>query len=100
MFLRQWGTPPGPALINEQFRSRPYARTRLADCHDIEVMGDLEVFGRNGWQPLTLKTRLGVETSGGTLYIPTVAEQISVLNLFGRPKDVTKANRLEQLTAG
>ena len=42
-------------------------------------------------------TRQGVELDGGTIYIPTVSEQIEKCRLFGRPKDLQRAERLETL---
>jgi hypothetical protein len=72
-------TPDGP------FRSDDFARY-VTPWGPVEVMGGLRVRGR---------------LFDVSRPIPTAAEQLRILRLFGRPKDLAKAARLEVwLSAG
>jgi len=74
--------PDGP------FRSQDFARYETP-LGPVEVMGGLAVQGK----PLIIGETIGP--------IPTAAEQLRILRLFGRPKDLTKAAVLEAwLAAG
>jgi hypothetical protein len=74
--------PDGP------FRSLDFARYETP-LGPVEVMGGLIVRG----EPLVLGETVGA--------IPTAAEQLRILRLFGRPKDLAKAATLEAwLAAG
>jgi hypothetical protein len=53
-------------------------------------MGDLEIFANGEWRRLEPKTREQVETEAGCVFIPA-REQISILRLFGHPKDIASA---------
>jgi hypothetical protein len=70
--------PDGP------FRSDDFARY-ATPWGPVEVMGGLRVRGR------------GVEVSGP---IPSASEQLRILRLFGRPKDLEKVDRLAAFFAG
>lgn len=70
--------PDGP------FRSEDFARYETS-WGPVEVMGGLKVRG----EPLMIGARLA------ELPIPSAAEQLRILRLFGRPKDLAKAARLE-----
>ena len=86
-------TDPGEG----QFRSRVYARTEGRSV-PIEIMADLEVRTGPDWRPVRFETRMPVATGGGALYIPVLAEQIATARLFGRPKDLARADALERLS--
>jgi hypothetical protein len=79
-----------------QFRSLPYGRIPVIGGTEIEVMGDLEVCISGQWQRLTLKSRCEVKVGGVCLYVPTLEEQMSVFRLFGRPKDISKAEQIHR----
>ncbi len=65
----------------------------------IEIMGELKVFYENKWQILeindwqevVINERLNVK-------IPTLTEQYRIFTLFGREKDLKKANLILQQT--
>jgi hypothetical protein len=59
-------------------------------------MAALEVRTADGWTPVKPRTRLAV--SG--LYVPDAAEQARICRLFGRPKDLARAVRLEAVAEG
>lgn len=115
--LRDWRVPdidvltsPGdarrliPALGAEivadpgegQFRSRVYGRTQ-GEAIPIEVMAGLEVRTGADWVPVVFETRIPVAAGPHILHIPAVAEQIAMARLFGRPKDLARADALERL---
>ena len=77
--VRESRDPDGP------FRSEDFARY-ATPWGPVEVMGGLKVRGR------------ALDVAGP---IPSAQEQLRILRLFGRPKDLEKAARLEAwLTAG
>jgi hypothetical protein len=81
----QWLEPAEPKAPDGPFRSDDFARY-ATPWGPVEVMGGLKVRGR----PL--------DVAGP---IPGAAEQLRILRLFGRPKDLAKAERLEAwLAAG
>jgi hypothetical protein len=41
-------------------------------------------------------TRWAVDLQGGRVFVPDVAEQISILHRFGPPKDLARAQLLAQ----
>lgn len=80
-----WLEDAEPKAPDGPFRSADFARY-LTPWGPVEVMGGLKVRGR------------ALDLSGP---IPSAAEQLSLLRLFGRPKDLAKAQRLEAwLAAG
>jgi hypothetical protein len=91
----QWQVKPTEPAPSKLFRS-------LFGIHslrtiDIEIMGDLEIFADGEWQRLEPKTRERVATEAGCLFVPARGEQISILRLFGRPKDMARADALEMI---
>jgi hypothetical protein len=82
------------SATHHQFRSDPYQRISLPGALPIEVMGGLEIFKDGRWNALTLQTRISVSGYGPLLWIPSVQEQITVFERFGRRKDLEKAEIL------
>lgn len=93
--LRRWGVEPGEARSSDRFRSHPYARASLPGCTPIETMGDLHVRHGDAWLPVRPRTRIAVAMGRHTFHVPALAEQIEILRLFGRPKDIEKARLIE-----
>jgi hypothetical protein len=60
-------------------------------------MGDLEVGIDGIWRPIKPKSRERIETNAGQLFIPARNVQVSILRLFGRPKDMLRAKALEMI---
>ncbi|GAB3512311.1 nucleotidyltransferase family protein [Emticicia fontis] len=58
----------------------------------VEVMGDLEVFDTNGWGKLEIKDYFEINVNQLSIRIPTLLEQERIFRLFGRPKDLAKAD--------
>lgn len=85
---RGWLVSGEPTRPDGPFRSRDFARYETP-WGPVEVMGGLCVHG----EPLVVRERVGL--------IPSGPEQLRILRLFGRPKDLEKAVRLEAwLAAG
>ena len=81
----------------DRCRSR-FARYRFPGL-PVEVMGGLEVFGADGWQPLHIRETVHAVLAGLRVPMPSVAEQLRVLACFGRPKDHQRAALLRTLYA-
>lgn len=80
-----WMAPGDAKIPDGPFRSDDFARYDTP-WGPVEVMGGLRVRGRR------------LEVAGP---IPSAAEQLRILRLFGRPKDLAKATILEAwLAAG
>ena len=80
-----WMDIAGPTAPDGPFRSEDFARY-VTPWGPVEVMGGLRVRGRE------------LDVAGP---IPSAQEQLRILRLFGRPKDLEKAARLEAwLAAG
>jgi len=79
-----WLEPGEPKAPDGPFRSQDFARY-VTPWGPVEVMGGLRVRGRR------------LDVSGP---IPSAVEQLRILRLFGRPKDLAKAARLEAWLQG
>ncbi|HEX5377421.1 MAG TPA: hypothetical protein VFW47_02550 [Phenylobacterium sp.] len=84
------GNDPAP---DGPFRSR-FSRYEIPPGA-VEVMGDLEVLGPDGWAPLAIRTPARHPMGGRTWPAPDLAEQVRILRRFGRPKDLVKAAFLQ-----
>ena len=79
-----WLDPAEPKAPDGPFRSDDFARY-VTPWGPVEVMGGLRIRGRL-FEP--------------SRPVPAADEQLRVLRLFGRPKDLDKAARLEAWLAG
>jgi len=79
-----WADPAEPKPADGPWRSDDFARY-LTPWGPVEVMGGLRVRGRL------------LDVSGP---IPSAADQLRILRLFGRPKDLEKAQQLEAWMSG
>ncbi|WP_449428042.1 hypothetical protein [Rhodanobacter umsongensis] len=79
----------------ERFRSR-YARFHFPGL-PVEVMGGLELFGKQGWVPVQAGETETVDMYGVAVTIPTIVEQLRIMQSFGRPKDLRRAALLKPL---
>jgi hypothetical protein len=78
-----------------QFCSSPYQRIELEGATPIELMGDLHVLTRSKLARVVLESRSEIRAGTAVVFIPSIAEQIALLRLFGRGKDMAKAALLE-----
>ncbi|ESQ78239.1 hypothetical protein [Asticcacaulis sp. YBE204] len=79
--------PPRP---DGRFRSNPYFQHTPEGGVEIDFMGDLEVFSGGEWGKLQIESEDWVDA----LPVPSLEEQVRILHLFGRDKDIVRANRL------
>jgi hypothetical protein len=77
-----------------RFHSSPYQRIEWQGAAPIELMGDLRVKTPVEAVRIVFESRISVLAGRSELFIPSAAEQIALLNLFGREKDLAKAARL------
>ena len=64
---------------------------------EVEVMGGLELASPDGWKAVRVEATLTVEIDGIEVPVPTLAEQVRLLESFGRPKDQERVQRLKRL---
>ncbi|GLQ51186.1 hypothetical protein ACFFJT_08275 [Dyella flava] len=76
----------------DRFRSR-FARF-LFPAMPVEVMGGLELRAAQGWMPVRVHAIEHVACAGVEVPVPSRAEQIRILESFGRPKDLQRAHLL------
>ncbi|MFC3651041.1 hypothetical protein ACFONN_05760 [Dyella humi] len=84
-------TPAGA----DRFRSR-FARFQFPSM-SLEVMGDLELHDADGWRAVRVNDVVHVNVANIAVPIPSRAEQIRILESFGRPKDLARAELLRAL---
>ncbi len=60
----------------------------------VEIMAGLEFQSNGHWLALTPKTRQMFPIAGQKLYVPSRQELITILQLFGREKDLRRAEML------
>ncbi|MET4683149.1 hypothetical protein [Brevundimonas faecalis] len=85
---------PGEGL----FRSQVFGQI-LTTPVPLDVMAGMDVRAGGDWTPVTFSTRVPVAVEDFTVFTPSVAEQIETCRLFGRPKDLQRAEMLEKLRA-
>jgi hypothetical protein len=95
----------GEWQVRRDDTSVPAGAERFRSCYTrfhfpglpVEVMGGLELFGDNGWVPVQIGETDMVNMGGVAVTIPTMAEQLRILESFGRPKDLRRAALLKSL---
>ena len=90
--LQHWGLQAATPSPSPLFASEIFARVAVAPL-PIEVMGGLHVRG-NRFVP---STRTLLQWKDRQVYVPGIPEQIAILRLFGRDKDLQRAGRLSAL---
>jgi len=78
-----------------RFRSR-FARFRFPGL-PVEVMGGLELDRGEGWQPVLPGRLVLAGLQGMAVPVPSLDDQIRILESFGRDKDRTRATALRRL---
>ena len=87
-----------PDAEDRLFRSH-FARYAFASWQ-VEVMGDLELRTGHGWQPVRVVDTVNIDLGDVGVSVPSRAEQLRLLDSFGRPKDVRRAAILRELVKG
>lgn len=94
-FLDRWGERPARPRPGARFRSDPYHRVDRPGSLPIETMGNLEVLSNGIWRKVRPATRVAVDIGDDAVFIPTLDEQLAILRLFGREKDLAKIGMVE-----
>ncbi|RDI99718.1 hypothetical protein DVT68_02430 [Dyella solisilvae] len=76
----------------ERFRSH-FARFRFPGL-PVEVMGELELNQGDGWKPVKAGKLTLVGLNGLAVPVPSLEDQIRILESFGREKDLLRAELL------
>ncbi len=66
----------------------------------VEVMGNLELCRAGEWQPVWPADREAIAWCGLTVPVPSLQSQCAILESFGRPKDVAKAEAVRRYLRG
>jgi len=64
---------------------------------DVEVMGDLEVYSKGQWRKVIVNSFKTISFTESKVNVPTLVEQVRILQLFGRQKDVDKIALIKKL---
>lgn len=92
MLLDGWGLAKQSTDGLDRFRSVYGEHT--ATPIPIEIMGKLEVCIEGEWKPVTPSTRERIDLPQGAVYTPDTADQLALLLMFRRPKDLVRAEML------
>jgi hypothetical protein len=80
----------------DRIRSEIWARW-TAPPIAVDLMAGLQVRAGERWTRVAPGTRQAITVDGRTLYVPARPELIDILRLFGRPKDLERAEGLARL---
>jgi hypothetical protein len=88
--------PDGTDGGSSRFRSDVYA-TWTAPPVPIDLLGGFQVKAGDHWTPVAPKTRQPFQTPAGTVFLPSVEEQVEITKLLGRRRDFERIERLNLL---
>jgi hypothetical protein len=91
--FEQMGVAPLTLPPDPLFRSTAFARWEEPPL-PVEVMVGLHVAVTGRWQPVELCTRKSLDIAGQRLFVPEASELLTLLRLFGRPKDAPRIRAL------
>ena len=89
---RDWAHAPADG---DRFRSH-FARFRFTGAA-VEVMGGLQLRTAEGWQPVQPGRLVLAGLRGLAVPVPSIDDQIRLLESFGRPKDAPRVAALRAL---
>ena len=79
----------------QRFRSH-FARFAFPGV-SVEVMGELELHTEGTWQPVRPGQLVLAGMNGLAIPVPSIGEQIRIVESFGRPKDLQRAGLLKAM---
>jgi hypothetical protein len=93
------GVDAAPGAASPLFRSDLFG-TWHAPPLAAEFMAGFHIRAGSAWVEIVPRTRVAVRVAGDTLFTPSAAEMIDMLERFGRPKDRARADLLRQSLNG
>lgn len=87
------GVEVGPGAAHADFRSGLFGTWR-GTALPVEFMADFHHRSGNAWVRVQPVTRQCIDIAGVVLYVPDRSELRSLLERFGRPKDIERARAL------
>lgn len=94
--IARLGIAPVEGVAIDRIRSEIWARWTTPPIA-VDLMAGLQVRTGERWTRVAPATRRAVNVGGWTLYVPARPELIDILRLFGRPKDLERAEGLARL---
>lgn len=94
--IARLGIAPVEGVASDRIRSEIWARW-MAPPFAVDLMTGLQVRTGERWTRVAPGTRQAVNVDGRTLYVPARRELIDILRLFGRPKDLERADGLARI---
>jgi hypothetical protein len=94
--IARLGIAPVEGVAIDRIRSEIWARWTVPPLA-VDLMTGLQVRTGERWTLVAPGTRQAVDVDGRTLYVPARAELIDILRLFGRPKDLERAEGLARI---
>jgi hypothetical protein len=94
--IARLGIAPVEGVAIDRIRSEVWARW-TAPPLVVDFMTGLQVRTGECWTRVAPGTRQAVNVDGRTLYVPARSELIDILRLFGRPKDLERAEGLARI---
>ena len=94
--IARLGIAPVQGMAIDRIRSEIWARW-TAPALVVDLMAGLQVRTGDRWTRVAPAARQAVDVDGRTLYVPARSELIDILRLFGRPKDLKRAEGLARV---
>jgi hypothetical protein len=92
-FLRHVGEVPRPGAPSHRFRSMVFGIWTQPPI-PVEVMGGFSFAIQRGWHEVALATREKIAVGGTSVFVPSADELVTLLQSFGRQKDLDRAKLL------
>jgi hypothetical protein len=92
-FLGLVGVVPGPGEPSDRFASAVFGTWKKPPI-PVEIMGGFSLATDRGWQEISLATREEITVGNTRVFVPSSEELVNLLRLFGRPKDLERAEIL------
>ena len=85
-FVDAVGIELAPGRPDARFRSAAFGRWTAAAL-PVEIMAGFAVRSDAGWRVVSPQATVAIDTAGGRVYLPSLAELTILLDTFGRRKD-------------
>lgn len=94
MLMRTHGLTNQADGGTDRFRSDCFLRPALGAL-PVEVMSGYQIFERGNWMPVAPASRQAVRIGDATIFVPDRADQITLFQRLGRPKDMDRLQRFD-----